>query len=98
MKLSVKGLAIACGIAWALGVLCVGVANLIWPTYGVEFLRLIGSVYPGYKAMHPGFAAVVVGALYALVDGAVCGAIVAWLYNCCACKGAGTPAPSTAAK
>ena len=88
MRLSVKGLTLACGIVWALGVFCVGAANLIWPSYGVEFLRLIASAYPGYKAMHAGFGAVVVGTLYALVDGAVCGAIVAAIYNCCADKGA----------
>lgn len=86
MKLSVKGLAFAIGIAWALGVLCMGIANLIWPSYGVEFLHLIASVYPGYRAMHPGIGAVVVATLYALVDGAVCGAVVAGIYNCCASK------------
>ncbi len=89
MKLSVKGLALAGGIAWALGVFCVGVANLIWPSYGVEFVHLIASLYPGYRAMHPGIGAVVVGTLYALVDGAVCGAILAAIYNCCASRSAG---------
>lgn len=40
----------------------------------------MSSVYPGYKTVG-GFGSVTVGTLYALVDGAVGGAIFAWLYN-----------------
>jgi hypothetical protein len=44
------------------------------------FLQLCASVYPGY---HPGtgMGSVVIGALYALVDGLIGGAIFGWLYN-----------------
>jgi hypothetical protein len=54
--------------------------NLVWPSYGREFLQLVASIYPGYHAT-PSFGQVIVGTLYALVDGAVGGAIFAWLYN-----------------
>ena len=80
MKLSIKGLAFASAILWAIAVLVVGIANVIWPTYGVGFLTLIGSLYPGYE-VGAGVASVVVGALYALVDGAIGGAVFAWVYN-----------------
>jgi hypothetical protein len=84
MKLSVKGT--ACAAALVCGILAMfltGIANLIWPSYGQEFLRLMASVYPGYHAT-PSFGQVIVGTLYGLVDGAVGGAIFAWLYNWCA--------------
>jgi hypothetical protein len=80
MKLSVKGLTIATAIAWALGLLVVGILNLIFPGYGCEFLRLIASLYPGFKASGT-FVDVIVGTLYALVDGAICGFVFALLYN-----------------
>jgi hypothetical protein len=43
-------------------------------------LDLLRSVYPGYAGTS-GFLGVIVGTLYAVVDGAVCGALLAWLYN-----------------
>ncbi len=80
MKLSWKRLAIAAGIGWGGSVLLVGILNLIWPSYGVAFLDLVRSIYPGYTDAG-GFGGVIVGTLYALVDGAIGGAILAWLYN-----------------
>ncbi len=78
--LSVKGLALTGGILWAGCVLLVGVANLVWPSYGVAFLEIARSLYPGY-ANTAGFGGVIVGMLYALLDGAILGAVFAWLYN-----------------
>jgi phosphotransferase system glucose/maltose/N-acetylglucosamine-specific IIC component len=80
MKLSVKGLTLATAIVWALCILVVGILNLIWPGYGGEFLKIMASLYPGYKASGT-FIDVIVGMLYALVDGAICGFIFALLYN-----------------
>lgn len=79
MKLSVKGLALACGITYALAMLAGGVMALIWPEWGERFMSLAGSLYPGVEGV--AFGSVIVAALYALVDGAVFGAIFAWLYN-----------------
>jgi hypothetical protein len=85
MKLSVKGLTIAGGIIWALAILVVGILNLIWPEYGGAFLRVMASLYPGFKASGT-FIDVIVGTLYALVDGAICGFVFALLYNAFAGK------------
>ncbi|NIN71698.1 MAG: hypothetical protein GTO46_07155 [Gemmatimonadetes bacterium] len=79
MKLSVKSLAITCCIFWGAVVFLMGLAHLIWPSYGTAFLELIASIYPGYEV--GGFGSVIVGTLYAAVDGAICGAVFAWLYN-----------------
>jgi hypothetical protein len=65
---------------WGAAILVVGLANLVWPTYGRAFLDLAASVYPGYHAGF-GLGSVVVGTLYGLVDGAIGGAVFAWLYN-----------------
>lgn len=90
MRLNVRGMALASAVMWGiLAMFLTGIANLIWPSYGQEFLRAMASVYPGYRAT-PSFGDVIVGALYGLVDGAVGGAVFAWLYNLCA-KGATAP-------
>lgn len=81
MRLSVKGTAVTFALVWGvLAMFLTGVANLIWPTYGRAFLEVMASVYPGYHAT-PSFGQVIVGSLYGVVDGAVAGAVVAWLYN-----------------
>jgi len=79
MKLSIKALAITLGLLWAGCVFLVAVLNVVWEGYGVAFLSMAASIYPGF---HPGgLKEAVVGGLYALVDGAVCGALIAWVYN-----------------
>jgi hypothetical protein len=84
MKLSVKGMALAGAIIWGFwAMLATGLANLMWPGYGQEFLRLAASVYPGYHAT-ASIGQVLVGTGYGLVDGGVGGAFFAWLYNRCA--------------
>jgi len=79
MRLCVRTTALAFGILWALAVFSVALAQQIWPTYGVAFLDLMDSLYPGYAP--GGFGSVITGTLYALVDGAIGGAVLAWLYN-----------------
>lgn len=80
MKLDVKALALAAAVAWGGCFFLVGLANLVWPPYGAAWLELGRSIYPGYGGPG-GFGSVVVVTLYAVVDGAVAGAVVAWLYN-----------------
>ena len=80
MKLNIKALMIALAILWAGAVFIVGVANLIWPGYGKAFLLILASIYPGYKASGL-FGDMIAGSLYALVDGAIAGLILGWLYN-----------------
>ena len=80
MRLSIRSLAVTFGILWGGTVLLLGMANLIWPSYGVAFLQLVESVYPGYHAGQ-GLGSVIVGTLYAILDGAVGGLVFAWIYN-----------------
>jgi hypothetical protein len=80
MKFSVKGLALASAILWGVAMLGMGVANLVWSSYGQQFLQTMASVYPGYHATRS-IAQVVVGTLYGVVDGSIGGAVFAWLYN-----------------
>ncbi len=79
MRLSIKAMAVGFGIFWGACVLFVGIANNIWPSYGLALLQLCASIYPGY---HPGtgVGSVVIGAVYALVDGLIGGAVFGWLY------------------
>ncbi|MBI4525861.1 MAG: hypothetical protein HY695_18855 [Deltaproteobacteria bacterium] len=80
MKLSVKGLTYAAAIVWGLGFLFVGVVNWLWPPYGGAFLEVMASIYPGYRPM-VALGNVIVGTLYAVLDGAIAGALFAWIYN-----------------
>jgi len=80
MKFSVKGLALASAILWGVAMLVMGLANLIWNSYGQQFLQTMASVYPGYHATRS-VAEVIVGTLYGCVDGLIGGAVFAWLYN-----------------
>jgi ABC-type nitrate/sulfonate/bicarbonate transport system permease component len=80
MKLSLKALALAAGILWALALFLTGVMNLIWPAYGEAFLKMMASVYPGYHAARS-IGDLIVGTLYAFFDGAICGLVFGWLYN-----------------
>ncbi|MGA7386379.1 MAG: hypothetical protein WBW99_00410 [Pseudolabrys sp.] len=72
MRLNTTAMSVAIGILWGACLLLVGVANMIWPSYGQAFLQLCASIYPGY---HPGtgVGSVVIGTIYALVDGFIGG-------------------------
>jgi len=80
MRLNLKALGLTAGILWALALFLTGMMNLIWPGYGVAFLRAMASVYPGYHASGS-LGDLIVGTLYAFVDGALCGLVFGWLYN-----------------
>ncbi len=80
MKLSVKAAALMCAVLTGGTVFCLGILNLIFPPYADGFLRVVASIYPGFNDP-AGFGNVIVGSLYGLLDGAVGGALIAWLYN-----------------
>ncbi len=84
MKLQLRAAAIAGGIFWALMVGGVGLLN--WCCgYGEPFLQVVSSLYPGHDGTRD-LLDVLVGALYALADGAVGGLLLAWIYNLAACE------------
>ncbi len=80
MKLSVKGLMFATGIGWALVVLVVGVLNKIFPGYGDAYLQVLQAPFPWYEATGE-IDDLIVGIIWALVVGGICGIIFAVIYN-----------------
>jgi len=80
VRFHVTAFSLTAGFFWGGAILVVGAANLIWPNYGHAFLELAASIYPGY---HPssGIGSVITATLYGLVDGAIGGALFAWVYN-----------------
>ncbi len=86
MKLSLRALALTSGIVWALALFMTGLINLIWRGYGDAFLKMMASIYPGYHASGS-IGDLIVGTLYALLDGVICGLVFGWLYNLFVGKG-----------
>jgi hypothetical protein len=80
MRLNVKALTLTAGILWALALFLTGLANLIWSGYGESFLKVMASLYPGYHANRL-FGDLIVGTLYAFMDGIICGWLFGWVYN-----------------
>ena len=82
MRLCVRSLALAASLLWGGMFFFVAlIATLTGGTYGSVFLDFGASIYPGYHGPGGGFGSVIVVTLYALVDGAIGGALFAWLYN-----------------
>ena len=77
MKLDIKALALTFGILWGLGVFVMTWWIILTGGAGAA-PSLLERVYIGYHITPLGS---VVGLVWALVDGAICGALVAWLYN-----------------
>ena len=80
MRLSLKAFTITSGLIWGGCILSIGLMNLASPSYGLGFLQVMSSVYPGFHNTHT-FADVLVGTGYGLVDGAIGGLVFVWLYN-----------------
>jgi len=80
-KLSVKGLALALGVAWGLCMLFAGwVARFGWCN---QFVNVMSSVYIGFK---PGLKGAIIGGIWGFVDGIIGGVIIAVVYNAVARK------------
>jgi hypothetical protein len=81
VRLDVRGMAVAVGLVWGfLGMFATGLLNILWSGYGGRLLEAMSSVYPGY---HPdgSIGQLLLGAAYGCVDGAILGALIAWIYN-----------------
>jgi len=77
MKLNVKAFALTCALFWGIGLFLITWWLMLFDgsTHEVPFL---GRLYRGYNISPAGS---VIGLLWACVDGAIGGAIFAWLYN-----------------
>lgn len=80
MQLDPRALAIAGALLTGGALFFFGLLNLLFPGYAASALELAASVYPGYRGPG-GFDTVLTGTLYGLVDGAIGGWLLAWLYN-----------------
>ncbi|MCH9014694.1 MAG: hypothetical protein IH877_03265 [Gemmatimonadetes bacterium] len=80
MALNIKALSVTAAVLWGGSLFLVGVVNQIFANYGEAWLSLAASIYPGYDGP-TGFGSIIVVTLYGLLDGAVGGAVFAWLYN-----------------
>ncbi|MHA2278632.1 MAG: bacteriophage holin [Candidatus Kariarchaeaceae archaeon] len=77
MKLNVKSFALTCGILLGLAVLLCTWWLLLWDAPG-DIISKLGAFYIGYSYSWFGG---VIGLIWGFVDGLICGAIFAWLYN-----------------
>jgi hypothetical protein len=60
--------------------LFVGLINLLFPSYGINFIQLTSSVYPWFHDTRS-VSNVVIGTVDGMIDGAIAGLLLAWLYN-----------------
>ena len=77
MKLNVKAFAVTCALIWGLGLFFITwwIILIDGPSDNITF---IGRIYRGYSLTPAGS---LIGFAWALVDGAIGGAIFSWLYN-----------------
>ena len=80
MRFHVTAFSLTVGLIWGVAIFLVAAANSIWPNYGQAFLELAASIYPGYQPSSS-IGSVIIGTSYGLVDGAIGGAVFAWVYN-----------------
>ncbi len=78
MKLKPLALGVAFGILWG-GAIFLTTLLSHYAGYGTAFLEALPrSIYPGYSIT---LAGSFIGLIYGFIDGFVCGAIAAWIYN-----------------
>ena len=77
MRLDIKALSIACGLVWGLGIFAVTWWIIAWDGASGD-PSWIGQIYRGYSVSPAGSF---IGLAWGLIDGAIGGAVVAWLYN-----------------
>ncbi len=82
MKLDVKAFAITCGLLMGLG-LFLATWWIIILDGSSDRMTFIGQIYRGYGLNGMGS---LIGLVWGVVDGAIGGAIFAWLYNALASR------------
>ncbi len=82
MKLNVKAFALVCGLMWGFGVFFLAWWIMLFEGATGE-VTILGHIYRGFNISPLGS---VIGLVWALADGAIGGAIFAWLYNLLSAK------------
>lgn len=77
-SLSIKGLAVALGLTWGSGIFLLGLIGAAG--WGRPLVDLLGSLYLGYS---PSVGGSLIGGVWAFIDGAIGGILIAWIYNRC---------------
>jgi len=76
MKLKIKPLALTLGTIIGAYIFLLGMAAMLG--WGEELVRIIGTFYIGYG---PTFLGALIGGVYGFIDGAIAGALIAFIYN-----------------
>ena len=79
-RLSIRVMVAVPALLWGGCMLFVGLINLAAPSYGLDFLRMMSSIYPGFHVTRT-VGELVIGTAYGLVDGGIAGCLFALLYN-----------------
>ncbi len=82
MKLNVKAFSLTCGLFWGLGLFFLTWWIILFEG-STNDITFIGRCYRGFNISPLGS---VIGLIWAFADGAIGGAIFAWLYNLIAGK------------
>ncbi len=75
-KLNVKGMALSLGIIWSAYILMAGWGSIFG--WGTGFVQGFSTLYIGYG---PSFFGGIIGAIWAFLDGAFAGLVIAIIYN-----------------
>lgn len=75
--LNVKAFSLTCGIFWSVVLMLVALLTM-QTGMGISFVHMVSEIYLGYGPTPAGMA---YGAVWGLLDGLICGAVFAWLYN-----------------
>jgi len=77
MRLNVRALALTWGVLWGLGIF-LGTLWIILFDGSTGEVTILGRIYRGYNISVVGS---LFGLLWGFIDGLICGAIFAWVYN-----------------
>jgi hypothetical protein len=77
MKLNIRALALTWGILWGLGIFLATLWIILFDGATGE-VTILGRIYRGYNISIVGS---LFGLLWGFIDGLICGAIFAWVYN-----------------
>ncbi|MDC0430731.1 bacteriophage holin [Candidatus Thioglobus sp.] len=77
-KLNEKALAISLGILWSLAILSLSIIAIMSENYLHNVVEFFSSIYLGYSLS---FTGILIGMVWAFIDAAIGGWLLAWLYN-----------------